>query len=70
MADYYQDRAAAVARAVLGAVVQHLSDDTALRSYVVGLLRDEIHDIEHQIANDRREDHARTNAASRRPGRH
>jgi hypothetical protein len=49
----HQDRAAVVARTVLAAIAQYIGSNTALRDYVINLLRDEIFNIERQIAADR-----------------
>jgi hypothetical protein len=58
MSDHYQDRAAVVTRTILGALAQYIGSDAVLHGYVVNLLRDEIHDIERQIAADREGDNA------------
>ena len=58
MNDHYQDRAAIVARTVLAAIAQYVGNDSVLRDYVTTLLRDEIFDIERQIAADREGDNA------------
>jgi hypothetical protein len=58
MGNHYQDRAAVMARTVLAAIAQYLSNDAVLRDYVINLLRDEIYNIERQIAADREGDDA------------
>jgi hypothetical protein len=58
MSDRYQDRAAVMTRTILAAMAQYISSDSVLHNYVINLLRDEIHDIERQIAADREGDNA------------
>jgi hypothetical protein len=53
MGDHYQDRTAVMARTVLAALAQYIGKDAVLRDYITTLLRDEIYDIERQIAADR-----------------
>jgi hypothetical protein len=58
MTGHHQDRTAVMARTVLAAIAQYVGNDSVLHDYVNTLLRDEIFDIERQIAADREGDDA------------
>jgi hypothetical protein len=58
MAIHRQDRAAAAVHTILQSIAEYIATDATLKEYLIGLLADEIFDIERQIAADREGDNA------------